>query len=129
MIPTPVLEKVIEALEIAVCYTAIVADGMGKMPITINRAKSDCKITSEALALLRPYVEGGGWMPKESFEQEGTEVIAWLSSDKGFQDITAKLLFHKGQWLWSESEDPVKRPDLIRGVILWPQPPHHEGEK
>lgn len=70
------------------------------------------------------------WLPKEQFETNGTEVIAWISSQKGFQDITAQLYyisrdntFHEPGWYWSQSGDIVKRPDLIQGVQPWPQPP------
>lgn len=81
----------------------------------------------EALAEL----EKDGWQPCEEFEKHGTEVIAWVSSDKGFQDITAKLYYADNTvysgvetgWYWYESEEPVKRPDLIKGVQPWPQPP------
>ena len=78
------------------------------------------------------------WQPKEDFEKHGTQVIAWLYSDKGFQDMTVRLLYidlEKGPayqelysvtgWYWGDSEEPVKRPDLINGVVPWPEP----GEK
>ena len=80
------------------------------------------------------------WQPKEDFEKSGTEVIAWLSSDKGFQDITTRLIYIENDekfkkagvniwpitgWYWESSEEPVKRPDLINGVVPWPEP----GEK
>jgi hypothetical protein len=29
----------------------------------------------------------------------------------------------RGAWHWGESEEPVKRPDLIRGCMPWPEPP------
>lgn len=70
------------------------------------------------------------WLPKKQFEIDGTEVIAWISSQKGFQDVTAHLhyigpenKFHEAGWYWSASEELVKRPDLIHGVMPWPEPP------
>lgn len=79
---------------------------------------------------------GENWQPKEGFERSGTEVIGWLSSNKGFEDTTARLIYievddiFKGTgiwpvtgWYWAESEEPVKRPDLINGVMPWPGPP------
>lgn len=66
------------------------------------------------------------WPPKEKFEQEGMRVIAWLSTDKGFKDITATLLYEGGNWCWDESGDTVKKPDLIKGVIPYPEPPEEK---
>ena len=70
-----------------------------------------------------------GWRPKEEFETNGTEVIGWLSSDKGFPDMTAHLYyvaeskFYETGWYWNETDEPVKRPDLIKGCKPWPLPP------
>lgn len=55
--------------------------------------------------------------------EEGEEIIAWMSSDKGFPDQTAKLFYYNGAWCWEQSEGPVKRPDLIHGWQPWPLPP------
>lgn len=74
------------------------------------------------------------WQPKEGFEQNGSEVIAWMSSNKGFEDITVRLYYQNVDgiglaeefprgWYWGESEELVKRPELINGVIPWPNPP------
>lgn len=46
---TELLREALEALEIAIGYTALVADGVGKMPIIKDRAKSDCEIIGSAL--------------------------------------------------------------------------------
>jgi hypothetical protein len=46
------MEQVREALEIAAGYIALVADGVGKMPILKDRVKSDCEIIGHAIALL-----------------------------------------------------------------------------
>lgn len=76
------------------------------------------------------------WQPKEKFEKYGTRVIAWLSSDK-FKDMTAELIYIDNTdypinvieqypitgWYWADSEEPVKRPDLINGCIWYPEPP------
>ena len=64
------------------------------------------------------------WLPREQFEIDGgSEVIGWLSSDKGFEDMTARLLYRDGAWYWADDEELVKRPDLIHGVMPWPEPP------
>lgn len=67
------------------------------------------------------------WLPKEQFQTNGTEVIGWLSSEKGFHDMTARLVFMDGAWHWGEGEEPVKRPDLIKGCMPWPDPPPMSG--
>jgi len=74
------------------------------------------------------------WQPKEDYEKNGFEVIGWVSSNRGFADTTARLIYIDRDaafgniwpvtgWYWAESEEPVKRPDLINGVIPWPEPP------
>jgi len=62
------------------------------------------------------------WYPKEQFETEGTSVIGWLSSHKGFEDLTAEIQFENGAWVWANSLEPIKRQDLIRGVMPMPKP-------
>jgi len=74
------------------------------------------------------------WKPKEDYEKDGTQIIGWVSSPIGFDDVTARLIYieyndnHKKTfpitgWYWADSEEVVKRPDLINGVIPWPEPP------
>lgn len=73
-----------------------------------------------------------GWRDKEEFEKHGTEVIGWVTNEKGFQDVTARLIYIDAPkvkniypvtgWYWGESEEPVKCPDLIKGVKPWPNP-------
>lgn len=43
-------DALVEALEIAIGYVALVADGQKEIPITQNRAKSDSQILGAALA-------------------------------------------------------------------------------
>ena len=43
------MERMERALEIAAGYAALVASGVGTLPITKERAASDCQIISEAL--------------------------------------------------------------------------------
>lgn len=56
MTPTPNeladLEKIATALELAIGYPALVAKGVGNMPILKDRAQDDCRIIGEALAIL-----------------------------------------------------------------------------
>lgn len=79
------------------------------------------------------------WEPLNTAPTDGTEVIFWVSSEKGFPDQTANFFFMPdtelnrkvygdkvGCWYWSESEEPLKRPDLVKGWKIYPQPP--EGE-
>jgi hypothetical protein len=47
----------------------------------------------------------------------------WISSQKGFQDTTANFYVAEGQWWWADTEDVLKRPDLVNGWMLYPQPP------
>jgi len=42
-------QKSIAALEIAIGYASLVAEGVGSMPILKSRAKDDCRIFSEAI--------------------------------------------------------------------------------
>lgn len=70
------------------------------------------------------YIDSLDWRPKELFEKEGTQVIGWLSTKKGFQDTTAILIYLNGCWHWGdEGDDPVKCPELIKGVMPWPELP------
>lgn len=68
------------------------------------------------------------WHPLETAPTDGTELIFWVSSDKGFQDITANFYCENGQWRWVSSGDVLKRPDLVRGWRPYPQPPLDRDE-
>ncbi len=52
------------------------------------------------------------WQPFETAPKDGTELIFWVS-----------FYFSKGQWWWADTEDVLKRPDLVNGWMLYPQPP------
>ena len=67
--------------------------------------------------------EAAEWQSFETAPKDGTELIFWVSSQKGFQDTTANFYFSKGQWWWADTEDVLKRPDLVNGWMLYPQPP------
>lgn len=78
----------------------------------------------DKIAELEAKVREQEWQPKKLFEKEGTAVIGWLTTDKGFKDTTAMLLYYKGRWNWGDDdEEPVKRQDMILGVKPWPEPP------
>jgi hypothetical protein len=60
------------------------------------------------------------WQPIET-APENTKLIMWVSTDKGFEDTTANAYVFKGDWYW-ECDTKVKRPDLIKGWMFYPQP-------
>ena len=39
------------------------------------------------------------------------------------QDTTANFYFAEGQWRWADTEEVLKRSDLVNGWMLYPQPP------
>jgi len=52
-------EKAIAALEIAIGYASLVAEGIGNMPILKSCAKNDCRVFLEAIrGLNNPEDEG-----------------------------------------------------------------------
>lgn len=63
------------------------------------------------------------WFPFETAPTDGTELIFWVSSEKGFQDMTANFYFENGQWWWSTTGAVLQRPDLVKGWMRYPQPP------
>tara|TARA_R110002020_G_scaffold10785_4_gene40934 strand:+ start:1861 stop:2445 length:585 start_codon:yes stop_codon:yes gene_type:complete len=83
-----------------------------------------------------------GWQDEAKYRSNGNRVIAWVSSQKGFEDITAELIYIDNSdypinvleqypvtgWYWAESEEHVKRVDLIKGVQPYPEPPKAEKE-
>jgi len=82
------------------------------------------------------------WKPFDTAPTDGTEVIFWVSSEKGFQDCTAifyyiseeqsktfNAIYPKSGWYWSDSQEPLKRPDLIRGWKEYPQAPKQFSTK
>ena len=67
--------------------------------------------------------ETAEWQSFETAPKDGTELIFWISSQKGFQDTTANFYFAEGQWWWANTEEVLKRPDLVNGWMMYPQPP------
>ena len=45
------------------------------------------------------------WHPFETAPKGGTELIFWVSSQKGFQDTSASFYFSEGQWRWADTEE------------------------
>ena len=62
------------------------------------------------------------WKSFTTTPKDGTPVIFWLSSDT-FADTTANFYYDDGQWHWECDDSPLKRPDLVHGWMLYPQPP------
>jgi len=63
------------------------------------------------------------WHPMSTAPMDGTEIIAWLSSDK-FEDMTANIYWCEGNqaWFWM-TDEIIRRQDLIKGWQPYPQPP------
>ena len=59
------------------------------------------------------------WQPFETAPKDGSELIFWVSSQKGFQDTTANFYFADGQWWWADTEDVLTRPDLVHGWMRY----------
>ncbi|MDP2619173.1 MAG: hypothetical protein Q8P46_03195 [Hyphomicrobiales bacterium] len=64
------------------------------------------------------------WRPPETLpEHEGAEAILWLTTDKGFKDVSAHSYLKNGAWHWADSDEVIKRQDFIMGWLPWPEPP------
>jgi hypothetical protein len=66
--------------------------------------------------------EAAEWQSFETAPKDGTALIFWISSQKGFQDTTANFYVAEGQWWWADTEDVLQRPDLVHGWMRYPQP-------
>ena len=67
--------------------------------------------------------EAAEWQSFETAPKDGTALIFWISSQKGFQDTTANFYVAEGQWWWADTEDVLQRPHLVHGWMRYPQPP------
>ncbi|MDR4487958.1 MAG: hypothetical protein R3B83_10610 [Nitrospirales bacterium] len=64
------------------------------------------------------------WLSPETLPQEnGTEAILWLTTDKGFPDVSAHCFIKDGAWHWMDTHEVIKRQDCIMGWQPWPEPP------
>ena len=63
------------------------------------------------------------WKPFKTAPKDGTLVIFWMSSEEGFEDITANFYDHARTWSWACDDRPLTRPDLVNGWMRDPQPP------
>jgi len=67
------------------------------------------------------------WKTPETLPtQNGTEAILWLTTDKGFADVSAHCCFKEGAWYWMDTAEIIKRQDFIMGWQPWPEPPSKE---
>lgn len=81
-----------EALEISMGYTALVANGIGNMPILKARAQSDCAILEGALEALDSIA--GGWREIETAPRDGT-VILGADFERGYRGL---VLYQPPEW-------------------------------
>ena len=63
------------------------------------------------------------WTPFKTVPKDGTLVIFWMSSEQGFEDITANFYDHARTWSWACDDRPLTRHDLVNGWMRYPQPP------
>jgi hypothetical protein len=64
------------------------------------------------------------WRAPETLPaQNGAEAILWLTTDKGFADVSAHCYLKDGFWHWADTDETIKRQDLIMGWLPWPVPP------
>lgn len=75
------------------------------------------------LTNLREQLSRFQWRKLDSEAEACGNILAWMSSQKGFEDIVVQLVFHEGAWWWEEDMSIVKRPDLINGWMPYPAPP------
>ena len=86
---------------------------------------SDFGLTSEYLdAYQKGYEQALKWREPDTLPQEnGTEAILWLTTDKGFPDVSAQCFLKQGSWYWMDTHEVIKRKDFILGWLPWPGPP------
>lgn len=73
---------------------------------------------------LRSKDQNSGWLSRETLPQDnGTEAILWLTTDKGFPDVSAHCFLKDGAWHWMDTHEVIKRQDFIMGWQPWPEPP------
>jgi hypothetical protein len=64
------------------------------------------------------------WRRPDTLPQaDGTESILWLTTDKGFADVSAHCFLKDGAWYWMDTHEIIKRQDFIMGWQPWPEPP------
>jgi hypothetical protein len=87
--------------------------------------QSDQRVSTEYMEDYRKGQEDAlKWRAPEALpKQNGAEAILWLTTDKGFSDVSAHCYLKEGSWYWADSHEIIKRQDLIRGWLPWPEPP------
>lgn len=64
------------------------------------------------------------WRSPDTLSKEnGTEAILWLTTDKGFADVSAHCFLKDGAWHWMDTHEVIKLQDFILGWQPWPEPP------
>ena len=70
------------------------------------------------------HEQARAWRPPHTLpKQNGTEAILWLTTDKGFADVSAPCYLKDGSWYWMDTAEIIKRQDFIMGWQPWPEPP------
>jgi hypothetical protein len=107
-------------------------DGMreNKGKVVFENGSEECIGSDHGLSTeyIKGYQKGQEqalkWRPPDMVpKQDGTEAILWLTTDKGFADVSAHCYLKDGSWYWWDTNELIKRQDLIMGWQPWPEPP------
>lgn len=123
------IEETLKALrtQYQFCADAIVARNSIDAPTIIQLSRIR-EAHLKIIPILEALQESTSWQVMDIAPKDGTVIIAWISSKKGFADVTANIYYDDEMriWRWEESDELVKRPDLIKGWRPYPQPPEQK---
>jgi len=61
------------------------------------------------------YLKEMKWLSPETLPRtDGAEAILWLTTDKGFPDVSAHCFLKDAVWHWMDTHEVIKRQDCIR---------------
>jgi len=118
------LDEIEAALEIAIGYPALVAGGVGNMPISRGRASSDAVI-SQALTALQTLRDKVGWQPIETAPRDGDWIIV-VSGKNIIGDSDTPYLARWAQE-WSSFRNGLNNDTKPTHWMPLPTPPESEG--